>query len=112
VGSARGCTWPELLLLDEPTNHLDVHAQLDTLELVQRLTREQNVAAVAALHDLNLAASYADEIVVLAAGRVVASGTPDVVLTAGMLRDVYRVEATVLDHPITGRPLIAYSPHR
>jgi iron complex transport system ATP-binding protein len=102
---------PELLLLDEPTNHLDVHAQLDTLELVQRLTHRHNVAAIAALHDLNLAASYADEIVVLAAGRVVASGTPASVLTAGMLRDVYRVEATVLDHPVTGRPLIAYSPH-
>jgi iron complex transport system ATP-binding protein len=102
---------PQLLLLDEPTNHLDVHAQLDTLELVQRLTRQQGVAALAALHDLNLAASYADEIVVLAAGRVVASGPPELVLTAEMLREVYRVEATVLEHPVTGRPLIAYSPH-
>jgi iron complex transport system ATP-binding protein len=103
---------PRLLLLDEPTNHLDVHAQLDTLELVQRLARQQGVAAVAALHDLNLAASYADEVVVLAAGRVVASGTPEAVLTAALLREVYRVEATVLEHPVTGRPLIAYSPQR
>jgi iron complex transport system ATP-binding protein len=103
---------PQLLLLDEPTNHLDVHAQLDTLALVQRLTRDDGVAAIAALHDLNLAASYADEVVVLAAGRVVASGSPDTVLTADMLREVYRVEATVLQHPVTGRPLIAYSPHR
>ena len=103
---------PRLLLLDEPTNHLDVHAQLDTLELVQRLTRQDSVAAIAALHDLNLAASYADEVVVLAAGRVVASGSPETVLTAELLREVYRVEATVLEHPVTGRPLIAYSPHR
>jgi iron complex transport system ATP-binding protein len=101
---------PALLLLDEPTNHLDVHAQLDALTLVHGLTRGRGVAALAALHDLNLAAAYADDIVVLAAGRVVATGSPAAVLTADMLREVYRVEATILDHPVTGRPLIAYSP--
>ena len=102
---------PALLLLDEPTNHLDVHAQLDTLELVQDLSRTQGVAVLAALHDLNLAASYADHLVVIAAGRIVASGPPDAVLTTELLRDVYVVEATILEHPATGRPLIAYSPH-
>ncbi|PRY69898.1 iron complex transport system ATP-binding protein [Glaciihabitans tibetensis] len=101
---------PKLLLLDEPTNHLDVHAQLDTLELVRRLATRDGVTVLAALHDLNLAAAYADDIVVLAAGCVVASGTPDQVLTPELLREVYRVEATVLEHPVTGRPLIAYSP--
>jgi iron complex transport system ATP-binding protein len=101
---------PALLLLDEPTNHLDVHAQLDTLTLVHTLTRGHGVAALAALHDLNLAAAYADTIVVLAAGRVVATGSPAEVFTAAMLREVYRVDATILDHPVTGRPLIAYSP--
>jgi iron complex transport system ATP-binding protein len=101
---------PALLLLDEPTNHLDVHAQLDTLELAQRLARRDGVTVLAALHDLNLAAAYADEIVVLAGGRVVATGTPESVLTPELLREVYRVEATVLEHPVTGRPLIAYSP--
>jgi iron complex transport system ATP-binding protein len=100
---------PSLLLLDEPTNHLDVHAQLDALTLVHGLTRGRGVAALAALHDLNLAAAYADDIVVLAAGRVVATGSPAAVLTADILREVYRVEATILDHPVTGRPLIAYS---
>jgi iron complex transport system ATP-binding protein len=87
-----------------------VHAQLDALTLVHGLTRGRGVAALAALHDLNLAAAYADDIVVLAAGRVVATGSPAAVLTADMLREVYRVEATILDHPVTGRPLIAYSP--
>jgi iron complex transport system ATP-binding protein len=102
---------PELLLLDEPTNHLDVYAQLDTLELVKRLTRERGVAALAALHDLNLAAAYADDLIVISAGRIVATGTPEEVLTPALLRAVYGVEATVIDHPVTGRPLIAYSPH-
>jgi iron complex transport system ATP-binding protein len=101
---------PAVLLLDEPTNHLDVHAQLESLTLVHDLTRSTGVAALAALHDLNLAAAYADEVVVLAAGRVVATGTPDTVLTSAMLREVYRVNATVLEHPVTGRPLIAFSP--
>jgi iron complex transport system ATP-binding protein len=101
---------PELLLLDEPTNHLDVHAQLDTLELAQTLARRDGVTVLAALHDLNLAAAYADEIVVLARGSVVATGTPESVLTPQLLREVYRVEATVLEHPVTGRPLVAYSP--
>jgi iron complex transport system ATP-binding protein len=101
---------PALLLLDEPTNHLDIHAQLESLSLVHGLTRGTGVAALAALHDLNLAAAYADEIVVLAAGRVVATGSPAAVLTVDMLREVYRVEATVLEHPATGRPLIAFSP--
>jgi iron complex transport system ATP-binding protein len=103
---------PQLLLLDEPTNHLDVHAQLETLDLAQRLARRDGVTVLAALHDLNLAAAYADQIVVLAAGAVVATGTPEAVLTAALLREVYRVEATVLEHPVTGRPLIAYSPQR
>ena len=101
---------PLLLLLDEPTNHLDVHAQLGTLRLVQELARDNGVAALAALHDLNLAAAYADDIVVLEHGRVVARGTPWDVLTAELLRRLYRVEAMVLEHPVTGRPLIAYLP--
>ncbi|MET0990273.1 MAG: heme ABC transporter ATP-binding protein [Glaciihabitans sp.] len=101
---------PQLLLLDEPTNHLDVHAQLDSLALVHTLTRRDGVAALAALHDLNLAAAFADDIVVLSSGRVVAAGAPEDVLTASMLREIYRVDATVLEHPVTGRPLIAYSP--
>jgi len=99
---------PELLLLDEPTNHLDVHAQLESLDLVRGLTRSRGLTALAALHDLNLAAAYADDLIVLDSGRVVATGSPWDVLTAEMLRRVYRVEATVLEHPVSGRPLIAF----
>ncbi|WP_213815782.1 ABC transporter ATP-binding protein [Glaciihabitans sp. dw_435] len=100
---------PSLLLLDEPTNHLDVHAQLDTLALVTQLATT-GVATMAALHDLNLAATYADDLLVLHHGRIVATGSPADVLTPGLLRSVYGVDATVLEHPVTGRPLIAYSP--
>ena len=99
---------PELLLLDEPTNHLDVHAQLTTLGLLRSLARD-GLTVLAALHDLSLAAGYADHVVVLAEGRVRAAGTPGDVLTPALIREVWGVEAAVLEHPATGRPLIAYS---
>ena len=99
---------PQLLLLDEPTNHLDVHAQLTMLGLLRELARG-GLTVLAALHDLSLAASYADHVIVLSAGRVVAAGDPRDVLTPGLIRDVWGVEAHVLAHPTTGRPLIAYS---
>ena len=99
---------PDLLLLDEPTNHLDVHAQLTMLGLLRVLARG-GLTVLAALHDLSLAASYADHVIVLANGRVQAAGTPADVLTPALIREVWGVEAEVLEHPSTGRPLIAYS---
>ncbi|MET1042927.1 MAG: ATP-binding cassette domain-containing protein [Microbacteriaceae bacterium] len=100
---------PQLMLLDEPTNHLDIRAQLSTLALLRRMARN-SVTVVAALHDLTLAATYADHVVVLADGRVVAAGSPGEVLTAPIIHDVYGVQATVLQHPGTGRPVIAFAP--
>jgi iron complex transport system ATP-binding protein len=83
---------PRELLMDEPTNHLDVRHQLELLELVQRLP----VTTVVALHDLNLAAAYCDEVVVMAAGRAVAAGPPVQVLTPELIGEVYGVRARVL----------------
>ncbi|WP_022892846.1 ATP-binding cassette domain-containing protein [Agromyces subbeticus] len=99
---------PELLLLDEPTNHLDVRAQLTSLELLRSLAA-QGRTVLAALHDLGLAASYADHVIVLDGGRVVASGAPAEVLEPSLIREVWGVEAEVLSHPSTGRPIIAYA---
>ena len=99
---------PDLLLLDEPTNHLDVHAQLDTLAVVRRLTL-RGVTVVAALHDLNLAAAACDHVVLLAAGRVVAAGPVVDVLRPDVLEPVYGVRCHVLDHPETGRPVLTFS---
>ncbi|MDF1479609.1 ATP-binding cassette domain-containing protein [Leifsonia sp. H3M29-4] len=100
---------PRLLLLDEPTNHLDIHAQLTVLGLLGRLAAD-GVTVVAALHDLSLAATYADHVVVLQDGRVVAAGPTAQTLRPSLIRAVYRVEATVLENPITKRPVIALSP--
>lgn len=98
---------PRLLLLDEPTSHLDVAAQLAVLGLLRDMT-QGGLTVLAAIHDLNLAASFFDHLVVLDRGRVVVTGTPDEVLTLPLLRDVYGVEAEVFRHPRTGRPMIAY----
>jgi iron complex transport system ATP-binding protein len=95
---------PELLLLDEPTNHLDVAAQLSLLAFVRALP----TTTIAALHDLNLAATYCDHVLVLSAGRLAAAGHPADVFTPELLAAVYGVEAEILTHPRTGRPVIAF----
>ncbi|MGK2939657.1 MAG: ABC transporter ATP-binding protein, partial [Solirubrobacteraceae bacterium] len=100
---------PRLLLLDEPTNHLDIHAQLAVLGLLGRLAAN-GVTVVAALHDLSLAATYADHVIVLREGRVVAAGPTGETLRPDLIREVYRVTATVLENPVTKRPVIALSP--
>ena len=93
---------PSELLLDEPTNHLDIAHQLEILALVRRL----DVTAVVALHDLNLAAMFCDELVVLTAGRVVAAGAPQEVLTEDLVAQVYGVRCRVAVDD--GRPVIRY----
>jgi iron complex transport system ATP-binding protein len=96
---------PRELLLDEPTNHLDIRHQLELLSLVQRLP----VTTVIALHDLNLAATFCDSIVVLAGGRAVAGGPPAEVLTAELIGRVYGVRARVHVGE-GGRPTVVFDP--
>ena len=100
---------PSLLLLDEPTNHLDIGAQLAVLGLLGDLAAG-GLTVLAALHDLGLAASYADHVIVLRNGRVVAAGPTVSTLTPELVRDVYGVAAAVLVNPVTGRPVLAFSP--
>lgn len=99
---------PEVLLLDEPTNHLDIAHQLDLLWLVRNL----GLTTVAALHDLNLAALFCDEIVVLDHGRVVAAGLPAEVLTSELLAAVYDVHCSVATHPVARTPSIIFTPRQ
>jgi iron complex transport system ATP-binding protein len=82
---------PRELLLDEPTNHLDIHHQLELMTLVTKLP----VTSIIAIHDLNLAATFCDHVMVLQQGRVVAGGSPRDVLTAELIADVYRVRAEI-----------------
>ncbi|HEX6499400.1 MAG TPA: ABC transporter ATP-binding protein [Micromonosporaceae bacterium] len=86
-----------ILLLDEPTSALDIGHQQDVLELVDALRREQGLTVLATMHDLSLAGEYADRLVLLAEGRLVAAGTPREVLTEPLLAAHYRVRVRVLD---------------
>lgn len=94
-----------ILCLDEPTAALDLRYQELVLSLARQL-REEGACVIVVLHDLNLAAAYADTIVMLANGRIAAQGTPREVLQATLIERVYRQRVLVLEHPVRGHPLI------
>ncbi len=101
----------DILLLDEPTTFLDIGHQLELLQLVSSLNRARGVTLVMVLHDLNHAARFSDRMVAMSGGEVVADGTPGEVLTPGLLRDCFGVEASVVTDPRTGSPMcIPYFP--
>ena len=95
-----------LLLLDEPTTHLDVRHVLDVLAIVRRLAEREGAAVLAIHHDLNVAAATCDRLVALHRGEVVATGSPEEVVTADLLRGIYGVEADVTTDVSTGRPSV------
>jgi iron complex transport system ATP-binding protein len=97
---------PDLLLLDEPTSHLDIQHQVDTFRLTLELCREHQLAAVAVVHDLTLAAMFADRVALMADGAIVACGAPGEVLVPETIERVYGLAVRVLEHPATGRPIV------
>lgn len=94
------------VLLDEPTTYLDVTHQLELLDLLADLNAERGTTVVMVLHELNHAARYADHMVVMSAGRVVAEGAPGDVLTVECVRDAFGLDAEVIPDPVTGGPLV------
>ncbi len=94
-----------VLVLDEPTASLDVNHQVATLDLVRELVADGR-SALAAIHDLNLAARYCDRIVLLAEGSILAAGDPGEVLTESAIGSAFGADAVVTDHPVTGSPLV------
>jgi len=97
---------PQLLVLDEPTAHLDIAHQVEILDLVRRLNQTEGLTVLAILHDLNLAALYADRLVMLKDGRVWAGGAPAEVLTEANIQAVYGSRVKVVRHPMTGQPQV------
>jgi iron complex transport system ATP-binding protein len=102
-----------LVLLDEPTTYLDIAYQVELLDLFAMLNREQNRTVVAVLHDLNHACRYADHIIAMKAGKIVAQGNPGSVITEQLVEDVYGLQCQIIDDPQTGTPLVVprASPH-
>lgn len=101
---------PRILLLDEPTTFLDLSHQLEVLDLLRDLNRTEGTTVVVVLHELNLAARYADDLVVLHEGRVIAHGAPADVLTADVVSTAFALDALVMPDPLTGTPLIVPVP--
>ena len=96
----------DILLLDEPTTFLDVAHQVDVLDLVADLNRTRGTTLVLVLHELNLAARYADHLVAMKDGRIVAQGRPADVVTEATVRDVFGMECRVVPDPVAGTPLV------
>ncbi|GGZ33562.1 ABC transporter ATP-binding protein [Streptomyces poonensis] len=96
----------DLLLLDEPTTYLDASHQVEVLDLLTDLNRSRGTTIVMVLHDLNLAARYADHLIALAGGRLHAAGTPEEVLTEDTVRTVFGLDSRIIEDPVSGRPLM------
>jgi len=100
------CQSTPILLLDEPTAHLDLQYQVSLLELVRDLAHHDDLAVLIALHDLNLAARYADQIALIVGGAIKATGRPRDVLTPELISEAYCLPVQVVRHPFMDVPLI------
>ncbi|KFF60067.1 hypothetical protein JF66_06905 [Cryobacterium sp. MLB-32] len=96
----------DILLLDEPTTFLDVAHQIDVLDLLFELNRTRGTTIVIVLHDLNLAARYADHLVVMKGGSIRANGTPGDTLTSDLVQDAFGLAATIMPDPLCGSPMV------
>ncbi|MEV0845185.1 ABC transporter ATP-binding protein [Streptomyces sp. NPDC049954] len=96
----------ELLLLDEPTTYLDISHQVEVLDLVRQLNHDRGRTVVIVLHDLNQAARYADHLIAMKSGEVVAQGSPAQVVTAELVGEVFGLDCVVVPDPVTGSPLV------
>jgi iron complex transport system ATP-binding protein len=96
----------EVLLLDEPTTYLDLAHQVEVLDLVTDLNRRRGTTVAIVLHDLNLAARYADHVIAMKAGAIVAEGPANDVVTEQLVFDVFGLDSRVVPDPVSGTPLI------
>jgi len=92
---------PRVLLLDEPTLHLDINSQIEIMDLLKNLCKENKIIVIAVFHDFNLAARYCDKLILLHDKKIVSLGKPEEVLTKGNISEVFGVGAFVKRHPIT-----------
>ncbi|NLJ84868.1 MAG: heme ABC transporter ATP-binding protein [Firmicutes bacterium] len=95
---------PQVLLLDEPTASLDINHEVEIFQLLRHLTARRQLVTIAVLHDLNLAAEYCDNLLLLSAGAVTAWGTVEEVLTSSNISSVYGLDVAIYENRVTGRP--------
>jgi len=97
---------PRVLLLDEPTDHLDINHQIEILDLIKRLSKEEEMIVIGVFHDLNIASQYCDRLILLHKGRIFAAGGAGDVLTGENIEKVYGVKVTVKQDDVSGKLLI------
>ena len=95
---------PQFVLLDEPVTALDVHQQLQTLTSVRALCKDIDVAAIAILHDVNLAAMFCDRIILMKDSEIRYSGRPEEIINAQVMRDIFNIDALIQPHPVSKTP--------
>ncbi|MET4002359.1 MULTISPECIES: ABC transporter ATP-binding protein [Arthrobacter] len=96
----------DVLLLDEPTTYLDLAHQVEVLDVVSELNARRGITVAIVLHDLNLAARYADHLIAMKDGAVVAQGAPEKVMTAELVQKVFGLESVVVADPVVGTPMV------
>lgn len=101
---------PKLLFLDEPTSHLDIGHQIQILDLLKRLNKNNNLTVVMVLHDLNLASAYCNRIALIDKGEIFKEGSPQEVLTYQNIEAVYKTVVLVNENPVTKRPNVILVP--
>ncbi|ALB49706.1 iron-enterobactin ABC transporter ATP-binding protein [Cronobacter sakazakii] len=95
-----------ILLLDEPTTWLDISHQIDLLELLCALNREQGYTLAAVLHDLNQACRYANHLIALRDGKIIAEGAPSEIVDAALIEAIYGLRCMIIEDPVAGTPLV------
>lgn len=95
------------LFLDEPLNNLDISYQQEFLKTAIAFARKDTVL-VAVMHDINLALQYADKLIFLKEGKLVAEGKPETIVTAQLMNEVFHVHCSVISNPVNGKPLVVY----
>ena len=96
------------LFLDEPLTSLDINYQQEFLQIAREFTKNDTVL-IAVMHDINLAVQFADKLIFLKEGRLVAYGKPKEILTQGLIEAVFNVKSTIINNPVTNNPLVIYN---
>lgn len=97
---------PKILLLDEPVSHLDLQHQIEILDLIKNMSIKESLTIIAVLHDLNMASSYSDYILMLKEGSIIYEGIPETVLNQENIREVFNINVYINGNPLTGKPYI------
>jgi iron complex transport system ATP-binding protein len=97
---------PQIMLLDEPTAFLDIRHQIDFFDLIKALNKNQTLTVIGVTHDINLASSYCDRLILMRSGFIHCIGSPDEVIAESHIREVYETNVTVDRNPVTGQPRV------